>query len=64
VNRKILDKSDKERILELYKCCYTPKEISEMMKISYHTVIPYIRAFKTAKIERYNREELINANAG
>ncbi len=50
---------DKEQILELYKCHYTAKEVSDLISFGYGTVITYFRSFDVANVKKYDRLNLI-----
>ena len=50
--------SDIKLIMELYKCHFTAKEITEMTEISYAVVINIFRGFKAANLKQHNRFNL------
>ena len=54
-----MNAEDKQLILEMYKCHYTPMETSKKVSFGYQSVIIYFRSFDVAGVKKYDRLNLI-----
>ena len=50
---------EKEIMLNLYKCHFTAREVSEHVPFGYQTIQNYFRSFNFIGIQKYNRLDLM-----
>ena len=54
-----MNAEDKQQILEMYRCHFTPMETAKKVPFSYQSVIIYFRGFEVAGVKKYDRLNLI-----